>query len=343
MNSEFKNNLHNSIKNEILSSKIKSESLRRFFLKLVFLLLFLSKNALTADGKYIILILEDPLFLQYLQSLYILNNIKTCLFRAGEAENQSYSDTVSLLPKVLLSSDFIAVNVRRKKTFLVAELKQDLDLYLAYDISELKEMKASDAEAFSGIFLKLLYYLYAYVSVSSKRLRISFNLADENLFNFLSSLMATSGISTSLYKRSGVKKISYTLYFQKTESISRFLALIKTRNSLFMYEDFLLRRQINQDVNRHTNCDAANMQRLALAANKQCEFLAAHVQSPQFNLLNIEQQELVFKRLQFPAYSLQDLAEALSYPLSKNKLYYELKKIQKILGKEKAGDGGDLV
>ena len=65
------------------------------------------------------------------------------------------------------------------------------------------------------------------------------------------------------------RRSGYITYLKEAEKIADFLQLIGATNSMLRFEDIRIVRDMRNSVNRIVNCETANMNKVADAANKQ--------------------------------------------------------------------------
>ena len=136
------------------------------------------------------------------------------------------------------------------------------------------------------------------------------------------------------------RKENFVVYIKSKEAISDFLAVISAENALKKFTAFLEKRDEANHNNRAANCYAGNADKTMRASVKQVMAIAALKDSGFFCDLSEELKTLALARLEFPAMSLQELAEYLK--ISKSCLNHRMRKLmsyaEKLTKEEKGTD-----
>lgn len=141
-----------------------------------------------------------------------------------------------------------------------------------------------------------------------------------------------------LNARTTARRSGYIVYLKEAEKIADFLQLIGATNSMLEFENIRIVRDMRNSVNRLVNCENANMDKVANAANRQVaniQFIDQHV-----GLNNIPEKlrEIAVTRLAHPEVSLKELGELVpGGPISKSGVNHRLRKLNAYADKIKAG------
>lgn len=141
-----------------------------------------------------------------------------------------------------------------------------------------------------------------------------------------------------LNARTTARRSGYIVYLKEAEKIADFLQLIGATNSMLEFENIRIVRDMRNSVNRLVNCENANMDKVANAANKQVaniQFIDQHV-----GLNNIPEKlrEIAMTRLAHPEVSLKELGELVpGGPISKSGVNHRLRKLNAYADKIKSG------
>lgn len=92
-------------------------------------------------------------------------------------------------------------------------------------------------------------------------------LNDEDDANIIQDILNDVGIASKTIQRNK----GLVLYIKKAENIGDFLNFIGASNSRFAFEDFRIKKDLSNYVNRIINCDVANEQKAISSAKKQLE------------------------------------------------------------------------
>lgn len=142
-----------------------------------------------------------------------------------------------------------------------------------------------------------------------------------------------------LNARTTARRSGYIVYLKEAEKIADFLQLIGATNSMLEFENIRIVRDMRNSVNRLVNCENANMDKVANAANRQVEniqFIDSHV-----GLNNIPEKlrEIALTRLSHPEVSLKELGELVpGGPISKSGVNHRLRKLNAYADKIREGE-----
>ena len=125
------------------------------------------------------------------------------------------------------------------------------------------------------------------------------------------------------------KKGSVT-YLQRAEDIMDFLIVIGAMEAMAEFESLKLMREARNDLNRANNAETANIARTVTASMKTINNIAKISDNIGIESLPVDLQEVAQLRIQHPDYSIQQLADSLSRPLTKSGVNHRLRKINKI-------------
>lgn len=119
-------------------------------------------------------------------------------------------------------------------------------------------------------------------------------------------------------------------YLQRAEDIMDFLLIVGAEEAKTEFENVKLLRETRNDLNRAINAEAANIARTVTASMKTIHNISKIRDQMGLDQLPVELQEVAQLRIRHPEYSLQQLADSLSTPLTKSGLNHRLRKINKI-------------
>ena len=131
-----------------------------------------------------------------------------------------------------------------------------------------------------------------------------------------------------LNARKTERRSGYITYLKEAEKIADFLSLIGATNSMLRFEDIRIVRDMRNSVNRIVNCETANMNKVADAANKQIENIQFIEQTVGLSSLPQKLQDVARARLAHPEISLKELGEVVADgPISKSGINHRLRKL----------------
>lgn len=119
-------------------------------------------------------------------------------------------------------------------------------------------------------------------------------------------------------------------YLQRAEDIMDFLIVIGAMEAMADFEAVKILRETRNDLNRATNAEAANIARTVTASMKTINNISKIIDKMGLENLPADLQEVAQLRIQHPDYSIQQLADKLSQPLTKSGVNHRLRKINKI-------------
>ena len=125
------------------------------------------------------------------------------------------------------------------------------------------------------------------------------------------------------------KKGSVT-YLQRAEDIMDFLIVIGAMKAMTEFESLKLVREARNDLNRTNNVETANIARTVTASMKTIHNISKIIDTIGLEGLPVDLQEVAYLRVNHPDYSIQQLADSLSKPLTKSGVNHRLRKINKI-------------
>lgn len=119
-------------------------------------------------------------------------------------------------------------------------------------------------------------------------------------------------------------------YLQRAEDIMDFLLVIGAEEAKTEFENVKLLREARNDLNRATNAEAANIAKTVTASMKVINNIVKIKEKIGLDQLPADLQEVAQLRIQHPDYSIQQLADSLTNPISKSGVNHRLRKINKI-------------
>lgn len=119
-------------------------------------------------------------------------------------------------------------------------------------------------------------------------------------------------------------------YLQRAEDIMDFLLVIGAEEAKTEFENVKLLREARNDLNRATNAEAANIAKTVAASMKTIHNIEKIMDTIGLDQLPLDLQEIAQLRIQHPDYSITQLAESLTHPITKSGANHRLRKINKI-------------
>ncbi|HEL2382779.1 TPA: DNA-binding protein WhiA [Streptococcus suis] len=119
-------------------------------------------------------------------------------------------------------------------------------------------------------------------------------------------------------------------YLQRAEDIMDFLLVIGAEEAKTEFEDIKLLREARNDLNRANNAETANIAKTVNASMKTINNIIKIMDTIGLDQLTGDLQEIAQLRIQHPDYSIQQLADSLTVPITKSGVNHRLRKINKI-------------
>lgn len=124
-----------------------------------------------------------------------------------------------------------------------------------------------------------------------------------------------------------VRKGTNVLYLKHSDTIADTLTLLGAQNGSLQFYQTIMMKDIRNKINRTTNCESANLDKTVNAAADQIAAVKRIEATCGLDSLPTELQELARLRLEHPEYSLRELGEALSSPLTRSGVNHRLRRI----------------
>lgn len=202
---------------------------------------------------------------------------------------------------------------------------KDLDILDGFQLKETVPLDFLDDDAKVRSYLRGAFLATGSVNnpeTSSYHLEIYSLYEDHN--QTICEMMNRYGLNARTAKR----RSGYITYLKEAEKIADFLSLIGATSSMLKFEDVRIMRDMRNSVNRIVNCENANFNKVADAANRQIESIKYLDKKIGLNNLPVKLQEIAIARMAHPEVSLKELGELVSGgPISKSGVNHRLRKI----------------
>lgn len=133
----------------------------------------------------------------------------------------------------------------------------------------------------------------------------------------------------------------YVIYIKESEQISRFLSYLQTNKALLYFEQVRVEKDVKNNINRYTNCEAANIAKTAKTSVKHIDAINYLRKHKIFEQLPITLQEVAELREKHSEDSLDELASKSKQKLSKSGVNHRLTKLIKIANTHK--ETGEII
>ncbi|MDD6171096.1 MAG: DNA-binding protein WhiA, partial [Ligilactobacillus ruminis] len=183
---------------------------------------------------------------------------------------------------------------------------KDLDILDGFQLKETVPLDFLDDDAKVRSYLRGAFLATGSVNnpeTSSYHLEIYSLYEDHN--QTICEMMNRYGLNARTAKR----RSGYITYLKEAEKIADFLSLIGATSSMLKFEDVRIMRDMRNSVNRIVNCENANFNKVADAANRQIESIKYLDKKIGLNNLPVKLQEIAIARMAHPEVSLKELGE----------------------------------
>lgn len=175
-------------------------------------------------------------------------------------------------------------------------------------------------------FIRGAYLLAGSMSNPKKAYHLEFVTEDLNKAEKLAEIIGTFSIDAKIIKR----KKNYVAYIKEGSQIVDLLNVMEAHVALMDLENVRILKEMRNQVNRHVNCEAANISKTVEAASKQIEdilFIRDHIG---FENLAENLREIARLRIEYPEASLRELGTMLSPSIGKSGVNHRLRKLSMI-------------
>lgn len=178
-------------------------------------------------------------------------------------------------------------------------------------------------DACRDAFLRGAFLAAGQASSPDKSYRLELSCRSEGLAAELQSLLGTAEINSGVTCR----RDTNVVYIKERESIERFLADIGAGNAYYEFVNLMIYRDIRNDVNRRTNFEQANLSKTVNASAEQVAAIRYIEKTAGLCSLPEELREIAKLRVDNPDWTLRQLGEALSVPLSRSGVNHRLERL----------------
>lgn len=229
----------------------------------------------------------------------------------------------------------------KKNNFYIVRLKtgsdhvlKDLDILDGFQVKETVPLNFLDDDAKVRSYLRGAFLATGSVNNPEKsRYHLEIYSLYEDHNKTICEMMNRYGLNSRMTER----RSGYITYLKEAEKIADFLSLIGATNAMLKFEDIRIVRDMRNSVNRIVNCENANMNKVADAANRQIENIHFIEEQVGLNSLPPKLQEVAQARLAHPEVSLKELGEYVaSGPISKSGVNHRLRKLNEYAQKLRA-------
>lgn len=172
-------------------------------------------------------------------------------------------------------------------------------------------------------FLRGLFLAVGSVSDPEKSYRLELIFENQELSIQIEGMLCEIGITPLKTERNG----KFLLYLRKSEAIEDFFANIGATSLAFDIMNSKINKELINNANRVTNCDAANINKALNASNKYNTVINHLIDSGAIIRLPEHLREMATKRIEFKELGFTELGKQFSPPISKSGVHHRLEKI----------------
>ena len=128
------------------------------------------------------------------------------------------------------------------------------------------------------------------------------------------------------------------VYVKDSDRIVDILNVIEAHVALMAFENVRIVKDVRNSVNRRVNCEAANLGKTVMAANRQIEDIEYLQSHNIFEELSDELKETALLRLEYPDSSLSELGKLHGVPVGRSGVNHRLAKLSEIAQRLRKGE-----
>ncbi len=225
-------------------------------------------------------------------------------------------------------------NINNKKIIKLEIIDQDNQFEKIFNLTKF-DINILDDENKQKSFILGAYLAGGSISFSTKKSSYHFEIKSHKM-NFLldlKTLLKKFNIETKIISY----KNKFILYFKKGEYISDLLKLFNVVNSLYKFEDFRIKKDFSNSLQRLNNLEVSNINKTILASSKQQQWIAKIEKTKYFNQLTKNEKIFCKIRLEHSEYSLSTISKIMkneyNINISRSAINHYIKKIKNIYNK----------
>lgn len=130
--------------------------------------------------------------------------------------------------------------------------------------------------------------------------------------------------------RKSTRRSLCVLYAKDSESVEELLTMVGATKSAMEVMLVKIDKNDNNYVNRITNCDSANIDKIVSASQRQLEAINKIIKHKALDTLSGDLRELALLRMENPEMSLRELGEALEKPIGRSGVNHRMNRLIEI-------------
>ncbi len=175
-------------------------------------------------------------------------------------------------------------------------------------------------------FVRGVFLSCGSVTDPDKAYHLELCITHKNLCNDICNIIRDiedCNINIKMHNRNGC----YVGYIKDSEQITDLLTFMGAPNSAMTVMGAKALKQVRNTINRRTNSEIANLQKVAGAAATQIKAINKLKSNGKFNTLSDELKEIANLRVEYPELSLRDMGQMLNPQISRSGVNHRLTKI----------------
>lgn len=274
-------------------------------------LLLNKSRIIRSDGNYVMTVESDNpaiarKIFKYLKDVCRLTSSVTIIERSKMRKSRGYAVNTLLSADELKCLNELVVIEHNK-------IKPRLDGIL---------MKSCCKRA----YLRGLFLARGFVNRPESDYHLELIISDDILAKEVQKILYKFGVEGKIIAR----KKSKLLYIKESDQIADFLRIVGANQALLEFENVRILKSMRNSVNRHVNCETANLAKTIDAAVRQTELIRKLSLGQGIETLPYQLRELAILRLDNPEATLKELGELINPPLSKSGVAYRMRRLEKI-------------
>lgn len=220
-----------------------------------------------------------------------------------------------------------------EETGVAAELSEKLSRELKTDIADCGDgrlISLVKCEGCAGALIRGLFISIGMMSDPETEYRLEFPLPSEDLAEEVSGLFSDVGLEPKRTSRRG----KTVLYYKESGSIEDMLGIIGAKKAAFGLMNIKIKRELRNNANRQTNCDAANILKTVSASKQQIDAIGYLRENGLFDMLPEDLRRTALLRLENSDASLSALVKLHNESISRSGVNHRLARIVSIAAEE---------
>ena len=181
-------------------------------------------------------------------------------------------------------------------------------------------------ECCRGSYIRGAFLVGGSVSDPKKQYHMEFDIKDKNYAETLCKVLKKTGVASKITENKGRSVV----YIKEYSSIADCLGVMGAVGTAMEIYNISIEKEIRNRVNRQSNCEIANIDKITKAATQQVEAIKKIESKMGLSELPETLQEIALLRKQYPDESLKELGERLVPPIGKSGVNHRLKRLEEI-------------